>query len=128
MSSRNSFAIRGVSAAVIFTLATAAAHGAERDRDLDEVIVTGSKFTGDFGGKSGIPLEKVPQSVQVVDANAISDLGAQSIGDVLRVVPSANPGSSRVSAYQSFSLKMRGYIADQMRNGIRQRYYEDVDA
>ena len=128
MSSRNSFAIRGVSAAVIFTLATAAAHGAERDRDLDEVIVTGSKFTGDFGGKSGIPLEKVPQSVQVVDSDAISDLGAQSIGDVLRVVPSANPGSSRVSAYQSFSLKMRGYIADQMRNGIRQRYYEDVDA
>jgi iron complex outermembrane receptor protein len=118
--------IRSASAAVV--LAFAAPVTSAADRDLDEVIVTGSKFTGDFGGKSGIRLEKVPQSVQVVDADAISDLGAQSIGDVLRVVPSANPGYSRVGAYQSFSLKMRGYLADQMRNGIRQRYYEDVDA
>jgi iron complex outermembrane receptor protein len=115
-----------VATTVAALLSTGTAQSAERD--LDEVIVTGSKFTGDFGGKSGIPLEKVPQSVQVVDAGTISELGAQSIGDVLRVVPSANPGSSRVSAYQSFSLKMRGYLADQMRNGIRQRYYEDVDA
>lgn len=115
-----------VAATVAAMFATDAVRAA--DRDLDEVIVTGSKFTGDFGGKSGIPLEKVPQSVQVVDADAISDLGAQSIGDVLRMVPSANAGYSRVGPYQSFSLKLRGYLADQMRNGIRQRYYEDVDA
>ena len=46
----------------------------------------------------------------------------------MRAVPSAGVGTSRVASYQSFSLKMRGFMADQMRNGVRQRYYEDVDA
>lgn len=96
-------------------------------RDAD-IIVTGTKFSGDFGEKSGIPLERVPQSVQIIGAEDIVEQGAQSIGDLLRTVPSANPGYSRVGAYQSFSLRVRGFLADQMRNGIRQRYYEDVDA
>jgi iron complex outermembrane recepter protein len=95
---------------------------------LDEIIVTGSKFTGEFGARSGIALEKVPQSVQVLSSTDIANLGAQTIGDLLRTVPSASAGYSRVGAYQSFSLKIRGFLADQMRNGIRQRYYEDVDA
>ena len=93
-----------------------------------DIIVTGTKFSGDFGEKSGIPLDRVPQSVQIIGAEDIVEQGAQSIGDLLRTVPSANPGYSRVGAYQSFSLRVRGFLADQMRNGIRQRYYEDVDA
>ncbi|WP_374411227.1 TonB-dependent receptor [Novosphingobium colocasiae] len=95
------------------------------DRDI---IVTGTKLSGDFGAKSGIPIVKVPQSIQILTADTIVEQGARSIGDLLRNVPSANPGYSRVGAYQSFSLKVRGFLADQMRNGIRQRYYEDVDA
>lgn len=96
--------------------------------EADQIVVTGTKFSGDFGGKSGIPIDRVPQSVQIVSADDIVAQGAGSIGDLLRGVPSANPGYSRVGAYQSFSLKVRGFLADQMRNGIRQRYYEDVDA
>jgi iron complex outermembrane recepter protein len=95
---------------------------------LSEVIVTGTKSSGDFGARSGIPLERMPQSVQVFSSEDIRALGALSIGDLLRGVPSANPGYSRVGPYQSFSLKVRGFLADQMRNGVRQRYYEDVDA
>jgi iron complex outermembrane recepter protein len=102
--------------------------GALAGRTDGDIIVTGTKFSGDFGGKSGIPIERVPQSVQIVGAEDIIRQGAHSIGDLLRNVPSANPGYSRVGAYQSFSLKVRGFLADQMRNGIRQRYYEDVDA
>ncbi|HXC58184.1 MAG TPA: TonB-dependent receptor [Steroidobacteraceae bacterium] len=109
-----------------FSLALCAA--AQAAADPDEVILTGTKLTSDFGGKSGVPLEAAPQSVQVVGAAAIAELGAQSVGDLLRLVPSANAGYSRVGPYQSFSLKLRGFLADQMRNGIRQRYYEDVDA
>ena len=97
-------------------------------RGQSEIIVTGSKLAADFGGKSGIPLEELPQSVQVVTREDIAALGASSVGDLLRTVPSASPGHSRVGGYQSFSLKIRGFLADQMRNGIRQRYYEDVDA
>ncbi|NOT89023.1 MAG: TonB-dependent siderophore receptor [Lysobacter sp.] len=95
---------------------------------LDTVIVTGTKADDAFGEKSGIPLSRMPQSVQVIDAEQIQTQGARSVGDLLRNVPSANPGNSRVARYQSFSLKVRGFLADQMRNGIRQRYYEDIDA
>lgn len=99
---------------------------AAEDGSGSTIIVTGTKT--EFGEKSGVPIEKLPQSVQVISAKDIVEQGATSIGDILRLVPSANPGYSRVGAYQSFSLKLRGFLADQMRNGIRQRYYEDVDA
>lgn len=95
---------------------------------LDTVVVTGTKTDDAFGAKSGIPLSKMPQSVQVISADAIRTEGVRSVGDLLRDVPSANPGNSRVARYQSFSLKVRGFLADQMRNGMRQRYYEDIDA
>ena len=92
------------------------------------IIVTGTKLSGDFGGKSGIPLAEVPQSVQVITDEDMAERGVRSIGDILRAVPSAAAGNSRVAPYQSFSLRIRGFAADQMRNGLRQRYYEDVDA
>lgn len=116
-----------LTAALVFAAPAFAeeADGGDTQRDI---IVTGTKFSGDFGGKSGIPIERVPQSVQIIGAEDIIEQGATSIGDLLRTVPSASPGYSRVGAYQSFSLKLRGFLADQMRNGIRQRYYEDVDA
>lgn len=95
---------------------------------LDTIVVTGTKTDDAFGEKSGIPLSRMPQSVQVISGEQIQSQGARSVGDLLRNVPSANAGQSRVSRYQSFSLKVRGFLADQMRNGIRQRYYEDIDA
>lgn len=97
-----------------------------QDSPKDTIIVTGTK--SEFGEKSGIALEKLPQSVQVITSDEIVERGAKSVGDLLRTVPSANIGNSRVSRYQSFSLNVRGFLVDQMRNGIRQRYYEDVDA
>jgi iron complex outermembrane receptor protein len=96
------------------------------DSPKETIIVTGTK--SEFGEKSGIALEKLPQSVQVITSDEIVERGATSMGDLLRTVPSANIGNSRVSRYQSFSLNVRGFLVDQMRNGIRQRYYEDVDA
>lgn len=114
--------------AALLAAAAAAAPALAADASDPEIVVTGNKFSGDFGEKSGIPIDRLPQSVQIVTADEIIESGARSIGDLLRGVPGANAGSSRVSAYQSFTLKVRGFLADQMRNGIRQRYYEDVDA
>lgn len=95
----------------------------------DRVIVTGTKTDGgEFGGRSGIPLEQVPQAVQVLDAEDLAERNVRTVGDVLKAVPSASIGTPRTSAYQSFSMKVRGFYVDQMRNGVRQRYYEDVDA
>lgn len=120
--------VLAASAASILVAVPAFAEDRGADPLTSEIIVTGSKLSGDFGAKSGIPIERVPQSVQIVTADDIIEQGARSVGDLLRGVPSANAGYSRIGAYQSFSLKVRGFLADQMRNGIRQRYYEDVDA
>ncbi|MBX9746167.1 MAG: TonB-dependent receptor [Hyphomonadaceae bacterium] len=107
--------------------ASSFAYAAEDSRDT--IIVTGRKTSGgDFGEKSGIPIEQVPQGVQVLSAEDLLEQNVRSIGDALRSVPSANVGTPRTSAYQSFSLEIRGFLADQIRNGVRQRYYEDVDA
>lgn len=114
-----------VSACAVACCLTVPAFAADDGSDTT-IIVTGTKT--EFGEKSGVPIEKLPQSVQVISAEDIVEQGANSIGEILRSVPSANPGYSRVGAYQSFSIKLRGFLADQMRNGIRQRYYEDVDA
>lgn len=94
----------------------------------ERIEVTGQRDDPEFGLKSGVPLSRLPQSVQSLGAEQITASGARSVGEVLRAVPGANPGNSRVARYQSFSLKVRGFLADQMRNGIRQRYHEDVDA
>lgn len=125
--------LRGCAVLSLLCLSTAAfaqtADPVPEDMDKSRtIIVTGTKFSGEFGAKSGIALERLPQSVQIVTADSLIKQGATSIGDALRSVPSANIGNSRTSRFQSFSIKLRGFLADQMRNGIRQRYYEDVDA
>ncbi|MEM6274757.1 MAG: TonB-dependent receptor [Myxococcota bacterium] len=114
--------------ALPFTAAAANDPGEDDDdsEDVEILIVTGTEQP--FGEKSGIPLSKIPQGVQVIDAEELIARDVKSIGEALRVVPSANVGTPRTAAYQSFSLTIRGFLADQMRNGVRQRYYEDVDA
>ncbi|QCI79602.1 hypothetical protein E6W36_08780 [Hankyongella ginsenosidimutans] len=67
-------------------LAACAAH-AEEATPLDRIVVTGLKGSEDFGLKSGIPIDKVPQSIQVLDADDLITRGATSIGDALRAIP-----------------------------------------
>ena len=49
----------------------------------ETVVVTGTKGDGSFGVKSGIPLEQMPQSVQVMGESEFIDRNVQSIGDIL---------------------------------------------
>lgn len=89
------------------------------------VVVTATSDV--FGETSGIPIDKVPQSVQVLDQGDLLDMNVRSIGDALKAVPSATPGAGRESTYQAFSQKIRGFTAIQMYNGVYQRYYSNVD-
>lgn len=100
----------------------------DESSSVERLTVYGQRQTDTFGSKSGIAFIELPQSVQLVDVSAERGQGMTSVGDLLRQIPSANPGYSRVGPYQSFSLKIRGFMADQMRNGMRQRYFEDIDA
>ncbi len=121
------FPTRPAAAILLASIAVPVLAADDADTKPADIIVTGTK-DGGFGAKSGIPIDRLPQSVQLITEDEIRRSGATSIGDLLRGVPSASLGNSRVARYQSFSLNLRGFLVDQMRNGIRQRYYEDVDA
>lgn len=105
------------------------ASGQERDQDRlhdGDIVVTGTK-TGDFGAKSGIPIDKVPQSIQVIDAEDIVASGSRTIEDALRSVPSATVARSRIGGFAGSTLRIRGFTPQQIRNGIYQRFYDSVD-
>ncbi len=114
-------------APAILLTAPALAQESDNDRLRDgDIVVTGTK-TGDFGAKSGIPIEQVPQSIQVIDAEDIIDRGARTIEDALRAVPSATVARNRVSGFAGNTLRIRGFAAQQIRNGIFQRFYDGTD-
>lgn len=117
-------ATSGVAALYVFAAPLASA---QAPADASDVVVISGTKTNDFGEKSGIPLEKMPQSVQVLDDTDLIESGVRTIEDALRAVPSATVARSRVGTFASGTLRIRGFAADQMRNGIRQHYYEDVD-
>jgi outer membrane receptor for monomeric catechols len=105
---------------------------AEKVAELATITVVSSanqiaKGNDSFGANTGIPLAQMPQSIQVVDQSEFIDRNVQSIADVLKAVPSATVGASRVSTYPAYSMRIRGYLADQMYNGFRQRYYSNID-
>lgn len=112
--------------AVALAMAALTTH-AWAQTEPQRVEITGAK-PSDFGARSGIPLAQVPQSVQVLDEEDIVARGASSVEDVLRAVPSATVAGSRVGSGASGTLRLRGFAAYEMRNGIRQRYYQDVDS
>jgi iron complex outermembrane recepter protein len=107
-------------------LLTAAPASAQLDEEPD-ILVTGLKLDDALSARSGIPIEKVPQSVQVLTPDDLTAVAARSIGDALRLVPSGNTGPPRAVPFQSFAVTIRGFAVDQMRNGVRQRFYEEVD-
>lgn len=117
-----------VASAASLSIATPAlAQDREADRLRDEdIVVTGTK-TGDFGAKSGIPIDKVPQSIQVIDDDDIIASGSRTIEDALRTVPSATVARSRVGGFAGNTLRIRGFTPQQIRNGIYQRFYDGTD-
>lgn len=92
----------------------------------ETVVVTGTR-TNDFGARSGIPIEQMPQSVQVINDADIIASGARTIEDALRTVPSATVAHSRVSTFASGTLRLRGFSPQQIRNGMFQRFYDSTD-
>ncbi len=69
----------------------------------------------------------VPQSTQSLTAALLEAQGAVDVADVLRHVPSAFAGHTRLAPFTSFSWRLRGLDAGVTRNAFRQLYFEDVD-
>ncbi|WP_432743134.1 TonB-dependent receptor [Methylobacter sp. G7] len=81
--------------------------------------------TSTAGTKIPVEITRVPQSIQVITGAAIKDQGAFSIGNILKQVPSATVIGTRFSRFPRISI--RGFRADQTRNGIRQIFGGDGD-
>lgn len=93
----------------------------------EELLVTALRIGDPFGEHSGLPLSLIPQSLQVLTEADFEMRGVRTIGDAMRAVPSASVGSPRGVPFQNVVVTIRGFAADQMRNGVRQRYFESID-
>lgn len=82
-----------------------------------EISTAGTKFP--------VKITSVPQSIQVITEDIIEEQGARSIGDIMKSVPSANVFGSRFSRFPE--VHIRGFKAMQIRNGIRQLFFGNVD-
>jgi iron complex outermembrane receptor protein len=81
--------------------------------------------TSTAGSKVPLEITQVPQGIQVITRKAIEDQGALSISNIMKQVPSATIIGSRFSRFPQVNI--RGFGADQTRNGMRQIFGGDVD-
>jgi iron complex outermembrane receptor protein len=75
---------------------------------LASLVVTGTKPKY-FEGKAGIPLEQVPQSVQLVDQREMVERGGRSIEDAIHAVLSATAARSEVGGFSSAPQRIREF-------------------
>lgn len=96
--------------------------GTSESMDSVSVYQTG---TSTAGSKVPVEIARVPQSIQVITRKAIEDQGALSISNIMKQIPSATIIGSRFSRFPRVNI--RGFKADQTRNGMRQIFGGDVD-
>lgn len=100
--------------------------------ELTPMVVTGSRKgkpyqdeTSTAGTKFPVEVTRVPQSIQVITDTSIKDQGDITIGEIMKQVPGANIQGSRFTEFPS--IRIRGFKAQQTRNGIRQFFFDGVD-
>jgi len=82
---------------------------AETESNLEEVVV--------FGRVEAEQNLQVPQTVDVLDAQLLTTIGANSVGDALRFIPGASRDGSGLDAFGDTYL-MHGFYSSQTVNGI----------
>lgn len=82
---------------------------AQAENGLEEVVV--------FGRVEAEQNLQVPQTVDVLDAQLLSNLGADSVGEALRFIPGASRDGSELDAFGDTYL-MHGFYSSQTVNGI----------
>lgn len=104
---RRSTLVSAVSLALISF--TAGAQEAPTAKELDNVVV--------YGRLKGESIREIPQSVDVLGPQLIEATGAETVGEVLRMVPGASRDGSELDAFGD-SYLMRGFSTTQTVNGI----------
>ncbi len=107
----------GSVAAEAATAATAAAPA-----DGDEIVVTGDKSVtvASAATKTDTPIVETPQSISVIDASEIKDLGLQNLNQALRYVAGVTPETRGASAEVYDQFKLRGFDAPIFLDGLKE--------
>jgi len=110
-------AATGVAAVALLPLsAQAAATGSD-----DAIVVKGDRpaTVASSGTKSDTPIAETPQSISVIDAATIADLGIQNLNQALRYVAGVTPETRGSSAEVYDQFKLRGFDAPVYLDGLK---------
>ncbi|WP_443478235.1 TonB-dependent siderophore receptor [Novosphingobium aerophilum] len=94
------------------------AHAADAD---DTIVVKGdrSSTVASSGTKSDTPIAETPQSISVIDAATIAELGIQNLNQSLRYVAGVTPETRGSSAEVYDQFKLRGFDAPTYLDGLK---------
>ncbi len=117
--------LSGVAAAVLMPFAAAQAEDAadaSKTTEGDAIVVTGDKPTtvASAATKTDTPIIETPQSISVIDASEIKNLGLQNLNQALRYVAGVTPETRGADAevYDQFTL--RGFAAPVFLDGLKE--------
>jgi iron complex outermembrane receptor protein len=95
---------------------------ADEGRDhRDDIVVTGMRAITEAssGTKTDLPLAETPQSISVIDASTISELGIQNLNQAMRFVAGVTPETRGSSAEVYDQFKLRGFTVPVFLDGLK---------
>jgi iron complex outermembrane receptor protein len=112
-----------LTALLLSSTACAAPAFAETDdaQDTQAIVVTGARPRSEAaaGTKSAVPIAETPQSISVINATDIADLGLANLNQALRFVAGVTTEQRGASAEVYDQFKLRGFDAPQFLDGLR---------
>ncbi|QBM74699.1 TonB-dependent siderophore receptor [Sphingomonas sp. AAP5] len=114
---------RFVISAVLLSSAVYAAPAMAEDEAEDgpAIVVTGARPSSEAtaGTKSSAPIAETPQSISVISAAEIADLGLSNLNQALRFVAGVTTEQRGSSAEVYDQFKLRGFDAPQFLDGLK---------
>jgi len=88
---------------------------------VQDIVINGaySADEASSGTKSDTPLVETPQSISVIDAGTIADLGLQNLNQTLRYVAGVTPETRGSAAEVYDQFKLRGFDAPVYLDGLK---------
>ena len=117
--------LSGVAAAVLMPFAAAQAEDAadaSKTTEGDAIVVTGDKPTtvASAATKTDTPIIETPQSISVIDASEIKNLGLQNLNQALRYVAGVTPETRGADAEVYDQFMLRGFAAPVFLDGLKE--------
>ena len=91
----------------------------EEAEQRSDILVTGQRASASAGTKSDVPLAETPQSVRVITADEIANLGVANLNQALRYVAGVTPEQRGSAAEVYDQFKLRGFDAPIYLDGLK---------